>query len=117
MTITASNMHKMLFVSAALLLAGCSKTTTPDAESVNTTAYYAANPDIAKAVAKKCATLAQNELSLLSPSKRKAWDETNTGINCANAQLAYGDIILIENQQKYIKSDAKYGNPAASASK
>lgn len=117
MTMAASIMNNMLLVSVALLLAGCSQTTTPDAEPVNTTAYSASNPEIAKAVAKKCAAMEKSELSLMSPSKRKAWDETNAGINCANAQLAYGDIILIENQRKYLKSDSKYGNPAASASK
>lgn len=117
MTMAVSIMNNMLFVSVALLLAGCSQTTTPDAEPIKTTAYYAANPEIAKAVAKKCAAMEKNELSLITPSKRKAWDETNVGINCANAQLAYGNIILIENQRKYLKSDSKYGNPSASASK
>ena len=97
-----------LFVTCAIVLAACQKADTPaitgfsEAQTVD---YFSKHPEVAKTVANKCLSFERQELSKLSSSDQKVWQDSTDGINCRNSKEAASWIYLSERQRQLRESD------------
>lgn len=104
----------LLCLSAAVTgaLGGCQEQQTSlVAGPAKTQAYYSAHAEEAKLIAEKCLAFEANAFSAMSPSKQKAWAETEDGISCKNARRAHAVALWNARQQRLSDAAAKYGQP------
>ncbi|MQR02115.1 hypothetical protein [Glaciimonas soli] len=94
-----------LIVVTLLLLTACGEKTVEEAKSL---AYYGEHLAEADVVHAKCVAMEKHELSTMPPSKRLAWIETATGINCKNASQARSDETYKAYQKKMRDAANKY---------